>query len=153
RMRMPPFRSGEGATLGVLVLDTLLRTRTAEGTSGDFPPKTLSVPFPRQLSRSHLQQLARLLVARGREAVLAGDDAGQRDEVAPLERRPRAVEVLRHRAVVLLRVQGAVLADAVLQQHGERRARVVPLLAVALDVRGAQVQVPLLQRAFGVAQQ
>src|SRR5262249_8712111 len=138
----------QGATLGVLVLDTRQRIRTAEGTSRDLPQKTLSAPFPLQPSLSNLQQLARLPVPPGREAVRAGDDAGQRDEVAPPERRPRAVEVLRHRAVVLLRVQGAVLADAVLQQQVERRARVVPLLAVALDVCGAPVQVPLLQRAF-----
>src|SRR5262249_39702294 len=94
-MRMPPFRSGESPE------------HMSWNAGSSLSAFRLSLP--------HLQQLARLLGARGREAVLAGDDAGQRDEVAPLERRPCALEVLRHRAVVLLRVQSAVLADAVLQ--------------------------------------
>src|SRR5207247_1869275 len=64
----------------------------------------------------HLQQLTCLGITGCRLAVLAGGDARERHELAPAERRPSAGELLHHRAVILLGVQGAVLADCKAQQ-------------------------------------
>src|SRR5262249_54041518 len=52
-----------------------------------------------------LQQIAGLLVAGGRAAVFAGRHAGQREQLPPAERRPRPLELLADRLVVLLGVQ------------------------------------------------
>src|SRR5437763_1761171 len=79
------------------------------------------------------EQLARLPVARGGPAVLAGGHAGQRDQLAPAEGRPGRLELLPDRLEVLLRVQRAVLARREAEQQRERRLRVVVQLAVAVD--------------------
>ena len=54
-------------------------------------------------------------------AVLAGGDPGQRDQLSPAEGRPRRGELLGDRAIVLLGVQGAVLADGDSPGAGRRR--------------------------------
>src|SRR5262249_36534976 len=82
-----------------------LRRRAPAATSA-----TAIASWPQPL---HPQQAAGVRVAGGGIPVGAGSDAGQRDQVAPAESRPGGREFLRHRAVELLAVQGAVLADRV----------------------------------------
>ena len=69
-------------------------------------------------------------------AVLAGGDAGQGRELPPAEGRAGGGELLGDGPVVLLGVQGAVLADRVLQQQVEDRTGFQPELAVAGDQGG-----------------
>ena len=75
----------------------------------------LALPYPNSF-------LASSMPGAGR-AIRAGGDPGQRDQVAPAERRPDAGELLAHRAVILLGVQRPVLADGVAQQQVEHRPR------------------------------
>src|SRR5262249_16096775 len=67
-------------------------------------------------SSLHFEQLAGLVVARCGAAVFAGGDAGQGDELTPAERGAGRSEFFTDCAVILFRVERAVLADAVAQQ-------------------------------------
>src|SRR5260221_6200821 len=77
---------------------------------------------------SDLEQLLRLAVARGRGAVLAGGDAGQRGDLPPAECRPGLRELFAHRAIVLLGVQCAVFAGGEPDQPVADRPRLTPRL-------------------------
>src|SRR5688572_23478061 len=106
---------------------------------------TRACPQPagsRSRNPSHLQDIARLGVARRGAAVLAGGDAGEGDELAPPERRARGGEFLAARAVVLLGVEGAVLAGGVAEHQVQHAAGVVAELAVLVDDRaGAGLEI------------
>src|SRR5262249_3914918 len=68
---------------------------------------------------SNLQPSDGLLDAGRGPAVLAGGDAGEGDELAPAEGGSGGGELLGDSSVVLLGVQGAVLADGVAEQEAE----------------------------------
>ena len=110
-------------------------------------------PAPKQAAceRLHSQQFLRLIVARRRAAILAGRHAGQGHELPPFERRPHRAEFLGHRAVKLLRVQGAVFAGRVLEQHIEDWPGRVAELAVAGHKRRRQRLVLLANRSVETA--
>src|SRR3954447_26168035 len=90
----------------------------------------------RSAPRSRLQQFPRFRDAGRRAAVFAGGDAGERDQLPPAEGGAGRGEFLAGRAVELLGVEGAVLADGVLEHQVERGALGVAELAVAVDYRG-----------------
>src|SRR5439155_8282581 len=85
------------------------------------PPAALSDPPSARLPRRKLrrfmttslnvEQLARLHVPRSREAVLARGHARQCRQLSPAEGGAGRGELLGHRAVVFLGVQGTILAD------------------------------------------
>ena len=100
-----------------------------------------------------LEQPASLFVSRGGITVFAGGHACQRRKMPPAERGTAGRELLGDRAVVLLGVQGAVLADGKVQQQVKDRARGVPKFAVAMDQRTGTGLVVLLDRVFGLTEQ
>src|SRR5262245_42050407 len=93
---------------------------------------------------SQLEQPPSFGVARRGMAVLTGGDAGQSDEVTPAEGRPRGGEFLDHRTVILLRVQRAILADAIAEQQIEDAPLRATQLTVALHQGGRSRLVLLL---------
>src|SRR5262249_10090171 len=91
---------------------------------------------PKTSLKSRPQEHAGFFMARRGMAVGAGGDAGQGHELPPAEGRPAGREFLAHGAVILLGMQGTVLADGVTPkeiEHGPGRAAERP---VALDGRG-----------------
>ena len=79
---------------------------------------------------SDFEQIARLGVARGGAAELAGGHAGEGDQLAPAERRAGRREFLAGGPVKLLGVERAVLAHGEAQQQGEQGVGVAARLAV-----------------------
>src|SRR5204863_5669576 len=72
---------------------------------------------------SHLQQFPSFSVARRGAAVFAGGDARQRGQLTPPECGTSGGEFFAHRAVILFRVQRAVLTDGVSKHEIKDRAR------------------------------
>src|SRR5262249_25416809 len=84
-----------------------------------------------------------LSLVASRVPVLARGDARQGGQLSPAERGTRLGEFLADRAIVLLGVQPAVLADRVAQEQVEHRSRGVAQRAVALD-QGAGAELVIL---------
>ena len=86
-------------------------------------------------------------------AVFAGGDAGQGGQLSPAEGRAGRGELLGHGAVVLLGVQGAVLADGVAEQQVEDGPGRAAELAVAVDQGAGAGLVVRLDRGLGLGEQ
>src|SRR5438552_527896 len=76
------------------------------------------------------EQAAGLIIAGRGLAVLAGRHARQGNKLPPAEGGPGGRKFLGGRPVVLLRVQGAVFADCVLEQQVKHRTGRMALLAI-----------------------
>ena len=121
-------------------------------TRGSRPPSSVA-RSSRRADRFDLEQPARLGDARRGVAVLAGRDAGQCGELAPAEGRPSRGELLGHGAVVLLGMQGAVLADGVAKQQVEDRTGRAVEHAVAVDQGTGAGLVVRLDGGLGLGEQ
>src|SRR5262249_51927142 len=105
------------------------------------------------LRLTEAEQLAGFGIAAGWVAVFAGGHPRQGRQFAPTEGRTQEGELLAHRLVILLGVQGALLANGVAKQQIEDGPRVVAQLAIAMDGRAGVELVLVANRTLGLLEQ
>ena len=101
----------------------------------------------------YLQKLSRFCHPRCRAAILAGGDAGERNQLSPAKRRARRGEFFGRGAVLFLGMERAVFAHGVAQEQVEHGTRSVAEFAVTThDGCGVGLEV-LADRIIGFAQE